>query len=139
MPPKTFVDSDVVISSLISSTGAAYILVNSKDLSLVISNLSFQELKIVAKRLGIAEDKLNILIKKFNLTRLKETSEKLKEKYGHYVLDPNDAHIVAGAHKAKVKFLISYNIKHFKEDKIKQDFNIIVTTPANLLQYLRSL
>lgn len=139
MSLKIFVDSDVVISSLISTFGAAYFLVNSENLTLFISNLSFLELKIVTERLGIDRKKLNVLIKRFNLVRLETTPERLKEKYKDYITDLNDAHIVAGAVKAKVKFLISYNIKHFKVDKIKRDLNIIVTTPAHLLQYLRSI
>lgn len=137
---KVFVDSDVIISSLISSTGAAYFLVNSKSLNLFISNLSLQELEIVIERLDINKSKFNDLIKrKLNIIKLKEKSENLKKKYRDYVTDPNDAHIIAGACEAKAKFLISYNIKHFKTDKIKRDFGIIVTIPANLLQYLRSL
>ena len=140
MSLKIFVDSDVVISSIISLVGAAYFLVNSKNLTLFISNLSFLELKIVTERLNIDKSKLNELIKKrFHTVQLKGELGVLKEKYKDYVTDLNDAHIVAGATKAKVKFLISYNIKHFKVDKIKRDFNIIVTTPAHLLQYLRSI
>ena len=45
MPLKVFVDSDVIISSLISSTGAACILLNQKDLDLFISNVSLKELE----------------------------------------------------------------------------------------------
>lgn len=140
MALKIFLDSDVVISSLISTAGAAFLLINSKNLNLFISNLSLQELEIVADRLSIDKSKLNNLIKKkFNLIQLKEKLEDLKKKYEDYVTDPNDAHIVAGAVKAKVKFLTSYNIKHFRADKIKNDLNIIVITPANLLQYFRGL
>ena len=41
---KVFVDSDVVISSLLSSTGAAYFLLHNIDaVELSISNLSLQE------------------------------------------------------------------------------------------------
>ena len=137
---KVFVDSDVVISSLISSSGAAYLLLNSTDLELFISNLSIKELTIVAERLGIEKKELDDLIKnRFNVVQLKEKPKELKELYGHYTSDPNDCHVVAGAKVAKVEFVISYNIKHFKVDKIKQDFNIILTPPAQLLQYLRSL
>ncbi len=51
----------------------------------------------------------------------------------------NDAHIVLGAKQAKGKFLVTYNIKHFLVEKIREDVGIIVLTPAFLLQYLRSL
>lgn len=140
MTIKVFVDSDVVISSLISKKGAAYLLLNSKNLEYFVSNYSIKELKIVANRLDIDKVSLNNLIKnRFKRIEMIEPAEKLKDKFNDYVLDINDAHIIGGAHKARVKFLISYNIKDFKVDNIKKDFNIIVTTPANFLQYLRSL
>ncbi len=78
------------------------------------------------------EERIKIII-------LDETIDEIKLSFAEYVLDIDDAHIVAGAKKAKVQFLISYNTKHFKADKIKNDFDIILTTPSNLLQYLRSI
>lgn len=137
---KVFIDSDVIISSLISSTGAAYLLLHgSFDLELFISNLSQEELLEVAKKLDIDLNKLKKLIEKnFKVLKIKETVSQLKKKYGTYVIDPDDAHIVAGAKKSKARFLISYNTKHFISEKIKQDLGFVVTTPAHLLQYLRS-
>ena len=67
--------------------------------------------------------------------KLDDPLTKIKSEFKEYVLDINDAHIVVSARKASAQFLISYNTKHFKADK----FNIILTTPANLLQYLRSI
>jgi predicted nucleic acid-binding protein len=141
MPLKVFVDSDVIISSLISSTGAAFLLLNRTDkIQLFVSNVSMVELKKVVGRLDLSEKKLNDLIRShFSRVQLKETVTKIKLELVEYVLDINDAHIVAGAQKANAQFLISYNTKHFKADKLKEKFNIILTTPANLLQYLRSI
>src|SRR4030042_6120874 len=121
---KVFVDSDVVISSLISSTGAAYLLINNTKLDLFVSDISQKELETVAKRLQINKKKLRSLLK--NRFKLVE----LKKKYGNYVLDENDAHVIAGAKEAKARFLVSYNIKHFRTDKIKKDFNILILPPA---------
>ena len=141
MPLKVFVDSDVIISSLISSIGAAFLLLNQTDgLELYISNISLKELGIVVERLGLSEKELNNLIKKhFSIVQLKDSITTIKSKFTEYVLDIDDAHIVAGAQEANAQFLISYNTKHFKADKLKEKFNIILTTPANLLQYLRSI
>lgn len=140
MPLKVFVDSDVIISSLISSTGAAFLLLNQTDeLQLFISNISLKELEIVVERLGLSKEKLKDLRRRLSTVLLKESIATIKEAFAEYILDINDAHIVAGAQKANVQFLISYNTKHFKADKLKEEFNIILTTPANLLQYLRSI
>ena len=135
-----FVDSDVIISSLISNTGASHVLLNAKDLELFISNVSFEELQSVAERLSISQRELKILLaKKIKTVRLEETIAEIRSKYKDYVSDINDAHIVAGAKASKARFLISYNIRDFNLNKIKNDLNIIVMTPGKLLQYLRSL
>lgn len=141
MALKVFVDSDVVISSLISSTGAAFLLLNqTDDIELYISNISMSELERVMERLSLDGQTLKKLAKKrFTIFQLGKTVEEVKKQFSNYVLDIDDAHIVAGAVRAKVQFLISYNTKHFKSDKLRENFNIILSTPANFLQYLRSL
>lgn len=138
--PNVFVDSDVLISSLLSQTGAAYLLLHQKNLKPFISNLSRRESGMVADELNISKDKFtNLVQKRVRIVKLRETPKELKIKYKNYVSDPNDAHIVAGSVLAKANFLISYNIRDFKVDKIKTDFGIICLTPGEFLQYLRSL
>lgn len=137
---KVFVDSDVVISSLISTTGAAHFLLNETDLEFFISNKSVEELVKVSEKLGLDQNKLKILIKnRLKMVSLQETIATIKKDLAKFVTDSNDAHIVAGAKKAKARFLISYNIRHFKVDQVKAELNILITTPANFLQYLRSV
>lgn len=137
---KVFVDSDVVISSLISSKGAAYFLINQSHSELFVSDNSNAELEEVIKRLNLSKRKLQTLLKnKFKTIKLLDDHEKIKEEFKDYTLDLDDAHVVAGAKKANARFLISYNIRHYKEGKIRRDFNMIVLTPAKFLQYLRSI
>lgn len=139
MTLKVFVDTDVVISSLISSTGAAFILLNQTDeVDLFVSDKSNEEIEKVIKRLDLNIKKAkNLISKRFSVVQLKRI-QNLKSEFKNYILDVNDAHIVAGAKAANVKFLISYNIKHYKADKLREDFNIILCSPGHLLQYLRS-
>ncbi len=62
-PIRIFVDSDVIISSLLSSSGAAYMLLNeTKATRLYLSNFSIAELEPVTARLHIKPDKLSLLI-----------------------------------------------------------------------------
>ncbi|HSH31589.1 MAG TPA: PIN domain-containing protein, partial [Candidatus Saccharimonadales bacterium] len=140
-PIKLFVDSDVIISSLLSTSGAAFMLLNQIDtVELHLSNFSISELERVAQRLDIHSPKLNRLIDtRFTAIALSESSSVLRKQYAAYVLDANDAHIVAAAKQAQTAFLLSYNIRHFQADKLKQDFQIILMTPGTFLQYLRSL
>lgn len=132
---RVFVDSDVVISSLISAKGAAYLIIHETGLQLIVSNKSIEELEKVSGRLGLNKNKLKKVIKKLKIVQLREIKDDLE----NYTPDPDDVHIIAGAKKAKARYLLSYNIKHFKVDKITQDLNIVVMTPARFLQYLRSL
>lgn len=136
-----FVDSDVVISSLLSTIGAAYLLLQNKtNKYFYISSISKQELERVCKDLSIKKDKLEKLInEKLKIVNVDMQIKDIKSKYGKYVYDINDAHIVAGAIFSKADFLITYNTKDYKIQKIKNDLNIIIFTPAMLLQYLRSL
>lgn len=133
---KVFLDSDVIISSLISGKGAAYFIIHKTDVQLFISDKSIEELEKVVIRLGLNKNKLTDVIKKrLNVVKLKE----VKENFKSYTWDVDDTHIIAGAQNAKVKYLLSYNTKDFKVDKIIQELKIIVITPARFLQYLRSL
>ena len=134
-----YVDSDVVISSLLSRTGAAYHLLNYSTITLIISSTSLTEIKKVISRRGMEQKQFEQLIqKRLKIVTIKQGVSTLKVKYLSYVLDINDAHIVAGAKAAKVDFLLTYNLKHYKTTKLKDDFNIQVLTPALFLQYLRS-
>ncbi len=137
---KVFVDSDVVVSAIISSEGVSHLLLHTQEINPVISSVSHKELSIVLKRLNLKVNKLDDLLNKsLQKIALHDTVQELKIKYGKYVLDQNDAHIVAGASLAKAEFLITYNVRHFKIDKIKEDLNIIILTPGMLLQHLRSV
>lgn len=138
---RVSVDSDVVISSLISQEGAARLLLGEKisKVKFYVSNFSFKEQKIVAQRLKISQKKFQDLVKKrLTVVRLKTTTDQIKKEYQIYTTDPNDSHIVAGAEASKARFLITYNQRHFRGDKIKKDLNILLLTPAQFLQYLRS-
>lgn len=136
---QVFVDSDVIIASLLSSSGAAYKLLYTDFLIPTISSLSKKELDVVVTRLGIdSNDFERLLHERLKIIPLSLSGMALK-KFEKYVRDIYDAHIVAGAKEAHVRFLITYNVKDYKMEKIKDDFSIIIITPGQFLQYLRSL
>ena len=137
---KVFVDSDVVISSLLSQKGAAHLLLNEQNSNFVISNISQNEIEVVAERLNIEQNKPQDLIKKcLKVIKLKKEISEIKKDFKAYTGDMDDTHIVAGAADARAKFLLTYNLRHFQRQKIKEDLGITVLTPAQYLQYLRSL
>lgn len=137
---KVFIDSDVFISSVISQTGAANLLINKTNVKLFVSNISIDEIRKVSLRLRLKNSPVkNLLEKRFSKIIIQESLPRIKLKYKKYVKDADDAHIVAGAEKGNVRFLISYNIRDFYVEKIKNDFGVLVMPPALFLQYLRSL
>ena len=138
---NVFVDSDVVIASLLSSSGASYLLLHTtvaKSATFFISDFSMLELQEVVKRHQIEPKQLVSLVKKRLTIQKLQKPEMVLKKYSDYVLDLSDAHIIAGAMQTKSRFIISFNQKDYKADKLKVDFNTILTTPGNFLQYLRS-
>ena len=137
---KIFLDSDVIIASLLSQTGAANAIVNNTDLISFISNFSHEELNRIVGKLGADKSKLARLIKsRLKTIKLKLSNNKILDKFEDYAYDKDDAHIIAGAKEAKAKFLVTFNTKDYKIDKIYQDFDIRVILPGGLMQYLRSL
>lgn len=90
---KVFVDSDVVLSSLISSKGAASFLLNEVDLELVISNVSLLEIERGVAKLNIDENQLRRLIKhKLKIIELKDSIMKIKKRFSKYIFDEDDSH-----------------------------------------------
>lgn len=139
MQTPVFVDFDVVISSLLSKRGAAYLLMHDARIIRFVSDVSFSELKRVAVKLHISEKELASLVRsQCKEVRVGDKGKALK-KMADYTRDTGDAHIVLGAKQSNAKFLVTYNTKHFRTEKIREDLGIIVLPPAFLLQYLRSL
>ena len=137
---KVFLDSDVVISALISNKGASSWIVSQSDLRLVISNYSVKEIEEVIAKLGIGKNKLNKLInQRIGIVKLTGNLSTIKKDFQKYVSDIDDAHVVAGAAAGKADFLLSYNLKDYLMDAIKTKLGVLIMTPGRFLQYLRSL
>ncbi|MBI3069913.1 MAG: PIN domain-containing protein [Candidatus Levybacteria bacterium] len=114
--------------------------ISLRETNFIISNFSKIELGKVVDRLNLRREELQTLIKqRLKTVKIKDNLERIKKDFGDYTLDSNDAHIIAGAVKAKARFLLTYNVRHFRRQKINADLGIIVLTPAQYLQYLRSL
>lgn len=136
---KVFFDSDVIIAALLSNKGASSSLINLAVITGYVSNYSVEELKTVIKRNNMDIVALNKLLLKVDTIKIEEQISLVKKIYTSYVLDDNDAHIVAGAHLSKAEFLITFNLKHFNTNNIKNDMQITAMQPGPFLQYLRLL
>lgn len=103
---KVFLDSDVLISALLSQTGASFEIIKNPKITKVISKTVEEEICEVASRLNISSP-VNTLLKETEVVTLKLEKTRLSKLYVPYVLDMEDSHVVAGAQKAKVAFLLT--------------------------------
>lgn len=135
---KVFLDTNVLISALLSGKGASSYLINKTKINKIISETIKEEVNEVSKRENISKETARAILKKIKKTTLSLSKEKLLKSYSKYVLDKEDSHVVAGAYISKSDFLLTHNIKHYHAVKIKNDLGIKVMRPGDFLQYLRS-
>ena len=134
---RIFLDSDVIVSSLLSTTGASFWLVNQSKDRIYISQAVLTEVKSTLSKLNLPTSKIETL-KSINIVVLGLSKPRVAEEYIPYVTDPHDSHVVAGAHKTKSGYLLTHNQKHFRSQLIKQELGINVLKPGKYLQFIRS-
>lgn len=135
---KVFVDTNLLVSALISQKGASYEIVQNSNIVKIISPTVSKELTEVSKKFRFRNKDVETILKHLSLKKVSLKKEKLEEIYSGYVMDTKDTHVLSSAKESKTKFLLTHNIKHFRVEKINNDFGIIVIKPGNFLQYLRS-
>lgn len=133
---KVFLDSDVIVSALLSSKGASFEILNNTKIVKIITHVIKNEVLEVTKRLNLPIP--NRELEQFEIVNISLDKTRIVEKYFPYVLDQEDSHVIAGAEKEKVRFLLTHNLKHYQTDKIKKDFDILTMKPGTFLQYLRN-
>lgn len=136
---QIFLDADVVVSALLSKSGASYELIKNPKVLKTVSKTVKKEVEEVTKKLNIDSERPERVLKKINVTSLNLTKKEVLEKYNKFVFDKKDSHVVAGANRAKSKFLLTHNLRHYRVNKINAELGILVLKPGNFLQYLRSL
>lgn len=137
---KIVLDSDVVIAGLISLKGAGNFLLENflgeKSVRVLSSTEQIKEIKAVLKKDKFVWKKQEPLWKKFQKNTSKIKISSLRPFYS-YVLDKNDAHILAAAVLGQASFLITYNLKDYLLEKIKDKFDILVVRPGYFIQFCR--
>ncbi|MBL7159756.1 putative toxin-antitoxin system toxin component, PIN family [Candidatus Microgenomates bacterium] len=139
---KLVLDSDVVIAGLISSKGAGHFLLSNflphKKVKIFTSKEQIKEIELVMRRPSFIWQANKKLWESFKKDSAKvKLSPKSIKKLTNYLNDPSDVHILAAAISGKARFLLTYNIKHYQREKIKEDFNLLVVRPGFFLQYWR--
>jgi putative PIN family toxin of toxin-antitoxin system len=141
---KVFVDSSVIISSLISNKGASYyclVSAKNKGYKLFISEFILKEL------LDVVERKFpNLLMRFFEILTLGEISivnnpNKKDLKQLKNLVEEKDAPILASAIKEKVNFLLTLD-KGFLNQKVinfASKHKLKILMPKDFINYLKSI
>jgi len=139
---RLFFDSSVLIAGVLSSTGAARVLLvmsEMSDIELIISEQVIVECeRSLAKKVPQALPEFRQTIKDANLKILKDPSLKEVRESLYLISDSTDAPILAAAIKAKVDFLVTHNRKHFLDDpKVAEKSGLQIGTPGDALAWFR--
>lgn len=138
---KVFVDSSVLLTAVVSATGAGReVILKGLEEKL---DLSFSEyvFKEVERNLWRKRPDVIDLFRYFAslFGNIVTPSEDLIQQVAEAV-EPKDAPIVAAAITAGADYIVSYDRKHLisKREEIHAAFHLIITTPDEVLSLLRA-
>ena len=139
---KVFFDSSALFAGVISSTGAARILLvmsENGDIDLIISDQVITETERSLKRKapqGLPE--YQKVLKDAGIKVIRNPSiDEVKENL-HLIIDKDDVPILLAAIKEKVDYLATHNRKHFLDDpKVADRAGFKIGTPGDVLAWIR--
>lgn len=136
---SVFLDSSVILSGLASPMGGSAKLLKGrlKKLNLVTSELVLAEVENHLVKLKISLDRYRELHGGRFIRVVETPPAEVVLRFSSLTLDPNDAHVLAGAALAGADFLISLDKKHILTRKVKKFLSPIkVLSPKQFFRYL---
>ena len=139
---KIFFDSSALMAGVISSTGAARVLLVMSERAEIIlfinEHVITETERSLAKKVPIALPEFRRTLKNADLKILPNPSPGEVKKNLYLISDPNDVPILLSAMKAKVDFLATHNRKHFLDDpKVAENSGLQIGTPGDALIWAR--
>ena len=139
---KVFLDSSAVIAGIISSAGAARVLLVMSENGQIEAFISEQVIaeseRSIARKVPDALPELRQTLKDASLKVVSNpTQEEIKENL-YLIADSDDVPILLAAMKAHVEYLATHNRKHFLDDpKVAEKSGIKIGTPGDVLAWIR--
>ena len=139
---KVFFDSSALIAGVISSTGAARVLLvmsENSEIDLIISDQVITETeRSLTKKIPQALTNYRETLKDANIKVIRNPSiEEVKENL-HLIADEDDVPILLAAIKEKVDYRATHNRKHFLNDpKVAERAGFKIGTPGDVLAWIR--
>ena len=139
---RVFLDSSVLISGVISQTGASSAILDLGEAGEIIIVLSKG---VLVETDRVFEKKFPGLVGEFrgfikNLSPIvtaDPTAQEIRE--AESVIDKDDAPILAAAKKVNVHYLVSLDTRHFHAPKARQYLRNPIVTPAQFLAEFRNI
>ena len=139
---KVFLDSSAVIAGIISSTGAARVLLVMSEAGQIEMFISEQVIveseRSLARKVPHALPDFRQALKDAQPKIIKNPTPKQIEDNLYLIADPDDVPILLAAMHANVDYLATHNRKHFLDDpKVAEMSGIKIGTPGDVLAWIR--
>jgi putative PIN family toxin of toxin-antitoxin system len=137
---RVFLDTSVLISGVVSSTGASAAirdLGETEALLIVLSRHVLLEAdRVLAKKFPHLLERYHLFLKNMSPELTEEPSPQAV-RAAEAVIHPDDAAMLAAAKQAGVDYLVTLDVRHFTTPKARAFFPSSIVTPAEFLTAFR--
>lgn len=139
---KVFLDSSAVMAGVISSAGAARVLLvmseNGQIETFISEQVIVESERSIAKKVPQALPEFRQTLKDANLKVVHNPTQEEIEENLSLIADPDDVPILLAAMRAHVDYLATHNRKHFLNDpKVAEKAGLKIGTPGDVLAWIR--
>lgn len=138
---RVFVDTNVLISGLLSQTGASARLLDlgdAEEIDLIFTPYVLIESdRVIAKKLPHLTERYYRFLKDFRFELREEPPSAEVRAAEGVITDAGDAPILAAAKLARVDYLVMLDVRHFHTPRARAYLPIPILTPAEFLAVFR--
>lgn len=139
---KVFLDSSAVMAGVISSAGAARVLLimseNGQIESFISEQVIVESERSIAKKVPQALPEFRQTLKDANLKVVHNPTQEEIEENLSLIADPDDVPILLSAMRAHVDYLATHNRKHFLNDpNVAEKAGLKIGTPGDVLAWIQ--
>lgn len=134
---KVFIDASVIIAAILSSTGGSAKIIRLGRLgsfAQIISQTVIDEVYDHTEKIKKTKDQINQFIQSNNILVRKRI---IASEVGYLkgLVDPTDAHLIAGANLTECDYLITLDKKHLLKETIRDRFKPLkIVNPEEFLK-----
>lgn len=139
---RVFLDSSAIVAGVISSTGAARVLLVMSETGQIEIFISEQVIveseRSLARKVPQSLPYFRQTLKDAHPKIIKDPTPQQTKDHLYMITDPDDVSILLAAMQANVDYLATHNRKHFLDDpKVAERAGIRIGTPGDVLAWIR--